>query len=204
MHPETARSLISERFRGYEVTCIYPGRAWQHEFVSALKQTCERVFGYSLGAHLLLRASLDGTLVWDSLPPVTLLAPFYSLLAGEAPEGMVPRKELERLRQAFGRNSVGAVKAFYRFAGMKLPSPPEAWVVSHQTELAWGLDQLAAFPEHRSQAFPVFRKNDNLRWGAADPLVNALEAKQAFGTGEVVSEAGHDLGQLISNSPKTP
>ncbi len=152
--------------------------------------------GWSLGAHLLLRAALDGRMGAERR--IVLVCPFPAFPAEAGQGGRVVATQLKFLRRRMRTDALAALEDFHRRAGLDLPPPTELPYPAE--ELAAGLDILAdpspvSLPGAGSDR--LLPPSALLLGGARDPLVdNDLLARLLPGL-TVLPDAGHDLASFV-------
>lgn len=140
----------------------------------ALASSADALGGFSLGAHLLLRAA-------DPRPRI-LLAPFVDLKREAALGGAVATTQIRHLARWLRRDRAAALADFHARIG--LDDAPDCSGLSGE-DLAWGLEQMLAAgpaPGHLPEGSAVLAgKSDPLL--DPDALARALPMTRFLGVG---------------------
>jgi len=161
---------------------------------------CDRVIGWSLGAHLLLEAAARGV----QLPKqVFLIAPFTSFCSEHGKCGKVSETQVHWLKRWVEKEPLAALADFRQRAGLHPTTNKE---LPYEKEyLLAGLDILT---EPAGIALVSFaRQGLPAGWeayvGANDNLLNPEGVCQAVVGCQIIEGVGHDLADFL-NTPSSP
>lgn len=182
IEPQVALKWLSNRWPKAVHTWIYPGPGWANTLAEA--PLASRLFGYSLGAHLLWHHH-------QGLAP-TLLAPFQAFPAEAGHGGKIQRAQVRYLQKWLRRDPAAALADFYQRAKLQLPRPSSTWLSAHADELHWGLEILAetALPD------PAGTAPARTLIGQQDALLETSAMASTLPAVELLPEAGHCLTEL--------
>lgn len=161
---------------------------------------CDRVIGWSLGAHLLLEAAARGV----QLPKqVLLIAPFTSFCSEHGKCGKVSETQVHWLKRWVEKEPLAALADFRQRAGLH-PTMNKELPYEKEYLLA-GLDILT---EPAGIALVSFaRQGLPAGWeayvGANDNLLNPEGVCQAVVGCQIIEGVGHDLADFL-NTPSSP
>jgi hypothetical protein len=144
------------------------------------------LFGYSLGAFLLLGA---GDLAHRSRG-AHLFAPFLDIKAEGSSGGRVRAQDIQGLRTLLSISKTRALKRFSRLSRLELD---EAARTIGEDNLAWGLTTLLNESRPKDSTLPY------VCWaGAQDPLIDAQSLRLSVPHLRVIEPASHRLSSLLS------
>lgn len=161
----------------------------------ALVQASDRLVGWSLGAHLILRSLAEE----KRLPErVFLLAPFLAFCAEDQMGGRCARAQVVWLSRWISRDPLKALNDFYQRAGLGLSCHELPYSAP---DLLWGLAQLTAEPTTglRSLSKGRLPRGWHAAIGASDSLLEAEKVRGSLPASVIVPGAGHHPGILIES-----
>lgn len=149
----------------------------------------DRVFGYSLGAFLLLRWPCR----FPKKEPKTLISPFLAFPKENGLGGKISRTQIKFTRRQLKDNPLKAINDFYLQAGINLilddlPYPLEG--------LMWGLNVLLSESVEPSK---VLAEGTSAILGEKDNLLDVVRIAEFFPSHSILKDAGHGLDQLLVN-----
>lgn len=153
--------------------------------LDAVRQTCDWIVGYSLGAHLLLAAAAEGIVFGR----VTLLAPIFAFSREEELGGCVSRTQVRQLTRWLRRDRAAALADFYRRAGLDAPTHLE--LCTSTEDLTWGLDRL-----EKGRVTPPAPPHWQLWCGTDDPLLDAARLHELAPATRLVKGTHHPAALL--------
>ena len=166
----------------------------QHFFSPPIKDVTihndfDQVFGYSLGAFLLLRWPCR----FPKKEPKTLISPFLAFPKENALGGKISRTQVKFTQRQLKGNPLEAINDFFLRAGLdlsldSLPYPLE--------DLLWGLEVLLSESVEPSE---VSARGDFAILGEKDKLLEAASIAKFFPSHSILKDAGHGLDQLLVN-----
>lgn len=150
------------------------------------------LLGWSLGAHLLLRALAAGDPRLAGRR-VTLVCPFVAFPSEAGAGGRVPLTAVKYLRKWLRRDPSAALTDFHHRAGLPaapLAAPPYP-IEALDAGFTW-LESLEtpAFPTSPGAAVAVWL-------GERDPLLDATRLKALLPGASVLAGAGHDIRDFV-------
>lgn len=197
--PELVRERLARALPAADITVLPPTRRSLDAVLDAPDDIA--LGGWSLGAHLLLRAWLDGRLAPGRR--VRLVCPFLAFPAEAGQGGRVAATQVKFLRRWLRTDPLAALADFHRRAGLALPTPTALPYSSE--ELAEGLEILSESAPLQQPAMagsPPSAAARNPRSailfaGARDPLVDSDRLAQLIPGLTVLPGAGHDLADFV-------
>lgn len=186
-------SALAQKHAPTDEHLIFPPVLGAAEHLTA----CDRIIGWSLGAHLLLEAAARGV----QLPAkVLLVAPFTSFCAEHGKCGKVSETQVHWLQRWLEKDPVAALADFRQRAELK---PVSGTDLPYEKEyLQAGLSILTepagiSLISFARQGLPV-------GWeayvGAEDRLLNPEGVCQAIVGCQIVEGVGHDLADFLNDS----
>lgn len=152
--------------------------------------------GWSLGAHLLLRALAAGD-PRTAGRQLTLVCPFVAFPVEADRGGRIPLPAVKFLRKWVRRAPAEALADFYTRAGLRLTSPPAAPYPPEELEAGFAfLEDPVGFDPAKIDAHQVI-----LLLGARDPLIDATRIASLMPGARVLPDAGHDLNDYRNALP---
>lgn len=189
--PELVRDRLARALPAADITVLPPTRRSLDAVLDAPDDIA--LGGWSLGAHLLLRAWLDGRLAPGRR--VRLVCPFLAFPAEAGQGGRVAATQVKFLRRWLRTDPLAALADFHRRAGLALPTPTALPYSSE--ELAEGLEILESSAPVAGPTFHLSPGTCHLFAGALDPLVDSDRLAQLIPGLTVLPGAGHDLADFV-------
>ncbi len=152
--------------------------------MDSLDGDCDALVAYSLGTFLYLREA-------KKVAPqckIVLVAPFGDFRLESGRGGKTQTTKVRFLLRWLRRDPRAALADFYHRSGLNLPAPEDLPYAVE--DLSWGIEQLA------ETELPVAIHEEVALVGDADALLAHAPLAEEFSRLEVVSGAGHDLGDF--------
>lgn len=169
---------------------VYPPT--EDNLARLLREPAEELAGWSLGAHLLLRAEAAGKI--SPGRRVTLVTPFAAFPAEAGVGGRVELTKVKFLRRRLRRDPLAALNDFHARAGLAAASKPE--LPYSLAELEHGLDLLEITAAVTRGSTPT--SACRLLLGGRDLLLDPEASARTFPEAKVVPEAGHDARDFLA------
>ncbi len=166
---------------------IQPKEGWSVELDQQAKDST--IVAYSLGAFLLLNRP-DLCRKFDR---VVFMAPFADLKKESGLGGKVHLAQLLFLRRWLQRDNLAAIKDFIVRAGLNSHSNDLS--VFLDADLIWGIDRLI-----NDSLKPGVLGSFEVWIGEKDRLLDAKRLHELHPSVNVLSAAGHDLGELLKEA----
>lgn len=181
------RKLASEFFPERDHSFILPKEGWDVELNHEPKEST--IVAYSLGSFLLLsRPELS-----KKFERVVFMAPFEDLKKEADRGGRVHLAQLVYLRRWLQRDNIAAIKDFIVRAGLSNGSSDFSGL--QDADLIWGIDRLI------NDSVKLGRLDGSEVWiGEKDRLLDVGKMQERYPDINIVSEAGHDLGELLKEA----
>ncbi len=176
--------LASDLYPEKEHVFIQPKEGWSIELDQQAKDST--IIAYSLGAFLLLnRPDLC-----QKFERVVFMAPFEDLKKESGLGGSVHLAQLVYLRRWLQRDNIAAIKDFIARAGLSNHSNDLSGLLD--IDLIWGIDRLI-----NDSLKPGILGSFEVWIGEKDRLLDAERIRERYPSVNVLSAAGHDLGELL-------
>ncbi len=176
--------LASNLYPEREHEFIQPKEDWSIELDNRSKDST--IVAYSLGAFLLLnRPDLC-----RKFERAVFMAPFEDLKKESGLGGRVHLAQLVYLRRWLQRDNIAAIKDFIARAGLSNHSNDLSGL--HDADLIWGIDRLI-----NDSVKPGILDSFEVWIGGKDRLLDAERISERYPSVNVLSAAGHDLGELL-------
>ena len=149
----------------------------------------DRIFGYSLGAFLLLRWPCN----FPKEKTKTLISPFLAFPKENDLGGKIGRTQIKVTRRQLQGNPLKAINDFFLRANIDLSLDALPYSIE---DLLWGLDVLLTEQIEPSE---VKDKGNFAILGEQDNLLDASRVAEFFPSHSILKDAGHDLDKLLVN-----
>lgn len=176
--------LASDLYPKKEHVFIQPKEGWSIELDQQAKDST--VVAYSLGGFLFLnRPDLC-----QKFERVVFMAPFEDLKKESGLGGSVHLAQLIYLRRWLQRDNISAINDFIARAGLSNHSSDPSGLLD--ADLIWGIDRLI-----NDSLEPGILGSFEVWIGEKDRLLDAEKIHELNPSVNVLSVAGHDLGELL-------